>query len=138
MKIPAPMATERSAGGPESIAEAAELLAGAKVTSLALAYIFFTFRIILSSEPCHYLWWWCCHGRRCRCCSPTGRGTEGKSIFSDKTWELLTCGETIRHSTQWQNLSRLQCAQLIFTMTLSHAPTPNGWDPWATKAARQP
>ena len=34
------MATERSAGGPESIAEAAELLAGAKVTSLALAYLY--------------------------------------------------------------------------------------------------
>jgi len=34
VKIPAPMGTERSAGGPESIAEAAHLLAGAKVTAL--------------------------------------------------------------------------------------------------------
>ena len=33
VKIPAPMGTERSAGGPESIAEAADLLAGAKVAS---------------------------------------------------------------------------------------------------------
>ena len=34
VKIPAPMETERSAGGPESIAEAANLLAGAKVITL--------------------------------------------------------------------------------------------------------
>ena len=32
VKIPAPMETERSAGGPESISEAANLLANAKVT----------------------------------------------------------------------------------------------------------
>ena len=38
VKIPAPMGTERSAGGPESIAEAADLLAGAKVATLNLYY----------------------------------------------------------------------------------------------------
>ena len=36
-----------------------------------------------------------------------------------------------------KNFFRLQCAQHTFTMTLSPAPTPNGWDPSATKAARQ-
>ena len=33
------MGTERSAGGPESIAEAAELLAGAKVSKLSLTLV---------------------------------------------------------------------------------------------------
>ena len=36
-----------------------------------------------------------------------------------------------------KNLFRLQCAQHTFTMTLSPAHTPNGWDLLATKAARQ-
>ena len=135
VKIPAPMGTERSAGGPESISEAAELLAGAKVATHLYFFHSFTFTP-LSVEPCHYLWRWCCHGGRCGCCCPTGGGTEGKSIFyfsdSDKTRELF-----IRHNTQWQNLFRLQCAPHISTMTLSPAPTTNGWDPLATKGARQ-
>ena len=58
-------------------------------------------------------------------------------FYSDKTQELFTLGETIGHNTQWQNLFRLQCAPHTSTMTLSPAPTPNGWDPLATKGARQ-
>ena len=80
VKIPAPMGTERSAGGPESIAEAADLLAGAKVASHLYYFHSFSFPP-LSVEPCHHLWWWCRHGRRCGRCCPTGRGTEGKSTF---------------------------------------------------------